>query len=251
MKVKSDIGQFGIIPRWVIDRSPTSKAIHLLAVLACKYADREGQAYPSRKTLARDLGGVHEITVDRAIHELEEIGVLAVERNRLNAFGSPATNLYTLTLVQPPGNIEVTTPGNSDVATPGNIDVDLTIPIGNQNQEEPPSGQMGLIEEDRSVWPTWYAIGYSVPGWTVSLGKAEEWRLKEQISVDLAERKAYALKDWFTAAKTKAGRKPYLTWQNWCRADRDRPAAPGRNGSRPGISAGDRTTEELKAGWDR
>jgi hypothetical protein len=73
---------------------------------------------------------------------------------------------------------------------------------------------------DDSLWPIWYSIANSVPGWKVTYEAADEWRVKTEISEELAELKAYALRDWFTTAKK--GRDPYKTWQNWCRADRDK-----------------------------
>lgn len=75
--------------------------------------------------------------------------------------------------------------------------------------------------EDETLWPVWYGIAYTVPGWTVSHADAEKWREGAKIPEDLAERTAYALRDWFTDKKLKDGRDPYKTWQNWCRRDRD------------------------------
>lgn len=80
--------------------------------------------------------------------------------------------------------------------------------------------------EGSDLWPKWYALGYSVPGWKASYGQAETWRLETNISEQLAEVKVYALRDWWQRLPEDSKRKkkgdPYLTWQNWCRQDRDK-----------------------------
>lgn len=78
----------------------------------------------------------------------------------------------------------------------------------------------GEINPDEELWPVWYSIAYSVPGWTVLLDTADAWMKEARIPEDLAERKAYALRDWFADGKKK--RDPYKSWQNWCRQDRDK-----------------------------
>lgn len=78
--------------------------------------------------------------------------------------------------------------------------------------------------QNQELWPEWYAIGFSVPGWKVSLETAEAWRVKEGISVELAKLKSYALRDWWSRLPTKGKRKtqgnPYYTWQHWCQRDK-------------------------------
>jgi len=80
----------------------------------------------------------------------------------------------------------------------------------------------GEINPDEELWPVWYSIAYSVPGWTVMLDTADAWMKKARIPADLAEIKAYALRDWFADEKKAKKRDPYKSWQNWCRADRDK-----------------------------
>jgi len=74
---RSDIGQYGIIPRWLLDAGISSRAVHLYAVLAVA-ANRDGETWPSRRTLASTLGCSPD-TVDRAIAELVTAGALAVQ----------------------------------------------------------------------------------------------------------------------------------------------------------------------------
>ncbi len=87
------------------------------------------------------------------------------------------------------------------------------------------------VVKEHPDWPTWYAVAYTVPGWTMTLEKAEAWRTMAKVSQDLAERVAYALRDWWPTSSDRRQKKgdPYMTWQNWCRRDRD--AAPGTRGA--------------------
>ena len=101
---------------------------------------------------------------------------------------------------------------------------------------------------DLTLYPVWFGIARTVPGWVVKLADAELWRMEANVSEDLAEKKAYALRDWFTPDKLKRGRNPYATWQNWCRQDRDQPARQGNGPRRP---PDDRTEEERNVSWGR
>ncbi|MCI0184251.1 helix-turn-helix domain-containing protein [Sulfoacidibacillus ferrooxidans] len=61
----------------------------------CRYADIEGQAYPSYSTLAKDIGFSRTKTIE-AIQELEEKGLL-IKKNRINTRKREYhSNLYTL-----------------------------------------------------------------------------------------------------------------------------------------------------------
>ena len=90
------------------------------------------------------------------------------------------------------------------------------------------------------VWPEWFSLLYGVPGFKEDFDHAEAWRVKNKIPLDLAERKAYALRDWWPRqprSRTKNG-SVYSTWQNWCREDRDKGPAAGNfnpRHSRPNI----------------
>ncbi len=94
------------------------------------------------------------------------------------------------------------------------------------------------VVKEHPDWPTWYAVAYTVPGWTMELAKADAWRTMAKITPDLAERVAYALRDWWPTSSDKRQKKgdPYKTWQNWCRRDRDVPR--GGNNARNGIARG-------------
>lgn len=105
-------------------------------------------------------------------------------------------------------------------------------PSENRSNESDHAGAKKLLEIEDVVkahptWPSWYAVAYTVPGWTMELDKADAWRNMAKITADLAERVAYALRDWWPTSSDKRQKKgdPYKTWQNWCRRDRD--VAPG------------------------
>lgn len=97
--VRSDIGRYAIVPEWLLATDISANAIRLFAVLAAKYADRDGVAYPSRRRLREDMGGVSLDTVDRSVSELVKIGAITVESRR-SEDGDPASNLYTLHFVR-------------------------------------------------------------------------------------------------------------------------------------------------------
>jgi hypothetical protein len=96
---------FAIVPEWVVHADISANAVRLYAILN-RFANSQGRAWPSRKTIA-DLMRVSVATIDRAKDELVEIEALTVEA-RTTPSGDPSSNLYTLHTTQ--GN---TTPASS------------------------------------------------------------------------------------------------------------------------------------------
>jgi len=84
---------FAIIPEFVITADISANAVRLYAVLN-RFANSQGKAWPSRKTLA-DIMRTSTATIDRAKDELIAISALSVE-HRVNPAGDPSSNLYTL-----------------------------------------------------------------------------------------------------------------------------------------------------------
>ena len=84
---------FAIIPEWVLHADISANAIRLYGVLN-RFANSNGHAWPSRKTIA-DLMRVSVATIDRAKDELVELGALTVEP-RTTPSGDPSSNLYIL-----------------------------------------------------------------------------------------------------------------------------------------------------------
>jgi hypothetical protein len=144
--VKSDIGRYAIIPEWLLVSGASPRAIQLFAILACRYADREGVAWPSRKRLAEDMRASVD-TVDRAIDELIELGALSINL-RMREDRGQASNLYTLHLIKGgwarmPMGVGMDAQGGMGMDAQGGMGMDaaLTIPIMNQS----------LFVEDKGV----------------------------------------------------------------------------------------------------
>lgn len=89
---------FAIIPEWILHSDISANAIRLYCVLN-RYANQNGQAWPSRKSIA-DLMRISVATVDRAKDELVGIRALTVEARKTPS-GDPSSNLYTL-ITEPP-----------------------------------------------------------------------------------------------------------------------------------------------------
>lgn len=72
------------VPAWILyaDKAGLSHgAVRLYGVLA-SYANGNGKAWPSRRTLARRIGVAKTETVDRLLRELEQAGALQIESGR-------------------------------------------------------------------------------------------------------------------------------------------------------------------------
>ena len=88
-KLQSDL-HFAIVPRWIV-RHPdlTAQAVRVYAVLA-DHADKQGRAFPSRRTIGNEAGGIEVATVARALKLLLEHGALTSEQQ------SGGVTLYTI-----------------------------------------------------------------------------------------------------------------------------------------------------------
>ena len=84
---------FAIVPEWVLHADISGNAVRLYAILN-RYANSNGHAWPSRKTIAAAMK-CSTATVDRARDELVTIGALTVKQ-RLSDAGDPTSNLYIL-----------------------------------------------------------------------------------------------------------------------------------------------------------
>lgn len=104
--VRSDTGAFALVPEWLLFSDLSDRAVRLYAILS-RYADRDGKAWPSRRTLATKLGCSMN-TVDRARAELEEAGALHVERRKSDE-GDWMSSVYTV-VRRTPTNGETGTP---------------------------------------------------------------------------------------------------------------------------------------------
>lgn len=93
------------IPRWVIRSGDSlSHASVRLYGAIMTYADNSTHAaFPSRETLAKDLG-VKPRSISAYIKELEGVGALKVERRRNKKTGNFYANHYTLVFDEPCAN---------------------------------------------------------------------------------------------------------------------------------------------------
>jgi hypothetical protein len=100
--VVSDVGQFAIVPTWLLASGVSDRAVRLFACLAGKYADFKTQeACPSRRALATDLG-CSLSSADRAIDELIRVRALAVEPRQATN-GDFISNIYKIRIATPEG----------------------------------------------------------------------------------------------------------------------------------------------------
>lgn len=106
-RMTTDTGPFAIIPEWLLDADVSDRAIRLYAILA-RYADHNGEAFPSRKKLAERLKCSVD-SVDRAKEELIRVKALIVEA-RHGEEGGQRSNLYIVARLRPGGRRAAATP---------------------------------------------------------------------------------------------------------------------------------------------
>lgn len=115
IQIANDYGTFGMIPTRLL-RSNLSPNAKVLYALLWDYAARATQqAWPSRRTLAADLGRSVD-RVDVAVKELVAFGALRVEA-RARPDGGQTSNLYRL-LSLDPLRADTPTPLRADTAPP-------------------------------------------------------------------------------------------------------------------------------------
>ncbi len=99
--------KFAMVPRWVAQHpNVTDRAVRLYVQLALHADAHTRSSFPSRATLAREMGGCSVDSVDRATRVLVDIGALKVENRRVpmqRPDGAKSwrytSNLYVLTTV--------------------------------------------------------------------------------------------------------------------------------------------------------
>ncbi len=107
MSVRNEL-PFAVVPEWLLDADVSDRAVRLYGILV-RYADREGHAHPSRKTIALRLR-CSTPSVDRALKELVTAGALVVHR-RQHPNGDWDVNEYVL---RPGGVTAAATGGVTD-----------------------------------------------------------------------------------------------------------------------------------------
>lgn len=89
-----------IIQRRIYDLNLPHRAVAVYCYL-CDRADKNGECFPSAKTIALDLS-LSKRTVFRALNELEKYGLIA-KKKRMRTSGGTSSNLYKLTDISKEG----------------------------------------------------------------------------------------------------------------------------------------------------
>lgn len=108
MRIRADT-HFAIIPEWLLDAGVSSRAVVVYARLS-RFADKDGQAWPSRSTLA-GLCNCSADSVDRALQELVAAQALTIRRRHAQDGGwTSSTYLIRRT---PPSRNRAATPSRT------------------------------------------------------------------------------------------------------------------------------------------
>jgi len=100
-QIKSQIGQFSIVPMWVLTDLVETKqpeALRLYVALSKWTNGLGGTCYPSRSSIARFIG-CSDRTVDYYVKALVSIGALTVDR-RVDDTGLHSSSIYTVLVVR-------------------------------------------------------------------------------------------------------------------------------------------------------
>lgn len=99
-RIVSDVGQFSIIPAWILNHPTLSNRAKVLFGIMLLHQRGGGSCEPSRRELARRVGLSSARNLGRLQDQLVAVGALAIERRPIHG-GRHRTNVYTLRLVQP------------------------------------------------------------------------------------------------------------------------------------------------------
>ena len=127
---------FAIIPEWLLDAPISSNAVRLYAILN-RYANSQGRAWPSRKTIATAMK-CSTATVDRARDELVAVGALTVIQRTSDA-GDPTSNLYVLH-IRPVETVEGSSPVPKGLLTDDHTGIPTDDDLNRDSMNESQSG---------------------------------------------------------------------------------------------------------------
>ena len=180
-------GGFGMVMHKIIRDGSLAPRSRLLYAILTTYADQGREAFPSRKTLATNMG-VSIDTVDRAVEGLVNAGILEVQA-RFSG-GSQRSSVYVL-LDMAPG-VTVSTPLAASVRPPSRISAaPLAAPVRPQelDQENKTKEQTGLntcpttssepdlFDQFWQVFPGKKAKLTAKKAWAKALTKAPHWEI--------------------------------------------------------------------------
>ena len=89
---------YGIFPKWVLGKV-SMRGLALFTVLTV-HANKHGICWPSVSTIAHEMGASKD-TVTRATKELQEIGLLHVEKRKSRDGKRHLSNIYQIRLYDP------------------------------------------------------------------------------------------------------------------------------------------------------
>ena len=95
VKVFIEAGNYFIVPNDVMDWD-LSPAAFMVFFYLCKCSDEFGCSFPSRKTIGKNCGHISVVTVDKALKELEEWGLVR-KRHQFNDDHKQLSNEYVVT----------------------------------------------------------------------------------------------------------------------------------------------------------
>lgn len=176
--VTSDLGPYGIVQRSVLGMVG-STAFAVYAALTT-YADRTDMScFPSIKTLARDVGK-SDSTIQRAISELEEKGIVSITRQKRRD-GSYCPNRYHIHVVPVTEEefeeeaMEAANSGSGGVVASlrpgGSVDDRITVPKNYTNRMPECQGEEGAQNKAENQSPT--------SSYTINLGSGEVVRVHD------------------------------------------------------------------------
>ena len=146
-------GYFAVIPEWLIDSGVNDAAFRVYAALR-RYADDQGEAWPSIGTIAERLHRSQR-SVSRAIAELEKAGAINVQR-RFNQ-----SSLYTILHTPPLQMVTEMTGGTGKVDGSGpDKSGDLI-----RAREPEPSSKASAKDDTKAVFEALYSA-WTGRAWT-------------------------------------------------------------------------------------
>ena len=219
IQIENDYGTFGMIPTRLL-RSKLSTNARLLYAILWDYAARATQeAWPSRRTLAADLGRSVD-RVDAAVKELVDFGALRVEP-RYRQDGGQTSNLYRILNLNP--SRTDTTPQPHTYGPPAApVRHQEQEPV-NKNQEPPLPPQGGTRVRD--------SRGSRIPKNFTVTDEMREWAATEVPLVDV-DRNLPEFIDYWSGVPGSRGVK--IDWvATWRNSMRKKQEFAVRDGVRP------------------
>ena len=181
-------------------------ALLLLLALADNCGDESRSAWPSTDYLAKKTR-LSNRAIHRLISELEESGELAVQRNR----GRNRTNRYHIRQysenvsdchilseetdtsdefvaeLKPDNSCTENVTLEEEILTNGAVKGDTPATSNHKEPSEPSVEPSGVT--------TWFSLLEEIPGWKTTFERAEQWRIDNGISEEVAKVIAYEILD--------------------------------------------------------